>query len=103
MRETDYAYAVARMRANEGKLLTTAMLDELVAAPSFDRALALLRSHGWAAPNFMSRVFEGHVHNEQCWASRLDVPLRFLLSVKFYISMNFSKRIICFSISIIFF
>lgn len=48
MKETDYAYAVARIRANEGKLLTAAMLEEIVAAPSYDRALSLLRSHGWA-------------------------------------------------------
>ena len=48
MKQTDYAYAVARIRANEGKLLTSAMLDEVVDAPSYDAALELLRSDGWA-------------------------------------------------------
>ncbi|MBQ4364720.1 MAG: V-type ATPase subunit [Clostridia bacterium] len=67
MRETDYAYAVARIRANEGKLLTTAMLDELVAAPSFDRALALLRSHGWAEEGVTDVSALVAAQNERLW------------------------------------
>ncbi|MBP5561055.1 MAG: hypothetical protein J6X70_04580 [Muribaculaceae bacterium] len=50
-------------------------------APYQDAMDELLRSMGWEAPHFVSRVFDGHQHNEQCWASRLDVPLRFLLSI----------------------
>ncbi len=47
MRDTDYAYAVARIRANEGKLLTTAQVEALSDAPSFERALQDLKNLGW--------------------------------------------------------
>jgi V/A-type H+-transporting ATPase subunit C len=67
MKETDYAYAVARIRANEGRLLTTAMLDEIVAAPSFDRALALLRGHGWAEEGVTDVSALVAAQNERLW------------------------------------
>ena len=47
MRDNDYAYAVARIRANEGKLLTEAQVLSLAEAPSFDSALQMLQSLGW--------------------------------------------------------
>lgn len=47
MKDTDYAYAVARIRANEGKLLTTAQMEALTDAPSFERALQDLKNLGW--------------------------------------------------------
>ena len=47
MRDTDYAYAVARIRANEGKLLTSAQMASLVDAPTFADAAAALRDAGW--------------------------------------------------------
>jgi hypothetical protein len=31
-------------------------------------------------PNFMTRVFEGTGHNERVWASRLEIPILFLLA-----------------------
>ena len=39
----------------------------------------VIRSRGWDDQHYMSLVFEGHGHNETCWAKRLDHPLRFLL------------------------
>ena len=47
MRETDYTYAVARIRANEPKLLTTAELNAAVAAPGFEEAARRLRDKGY--------------------------------------------------------
>ena len=47
MKGTDYAYAVARIRANESKLLSSAMLDEVVAAASYDKAVDVLRARDW--------------------------------------------------------
>ena len=47
MKDTDYAYAVARIRANEGKLLTTAQVEALAALPSFEQAVAELHGCGW--------------------------------------------------------
>ena len=34
---------------------------------------------GWDEQHYMSLVFDGHGHNEICWAKRLDKPLLFLL------------------------
>ena len=34
---------------------------------------------GWDTNHYMSRVYEGHGHNETAWSSRLDQPLLFLL------------------------
>ncbi|MDR3344052.1 MAG: V-type ATPase subunit [Oscillospiraceae bacterium] len=46
--DTEYAYAVARVRANEHSLLSAAELDALIAAPSYDAAVQQLRGKGWA-------------------------------------------------------
>ena len=39
----------------------------------------VIRSKGWDDQHYVSLVFEGHGHNETCWAQRLDQPLLFLL------------------------
>ena len=39
----------------------------------------VFRSNGWDEEHYKSLVFEGHSHNETCWAMRLDQPLLFLL------------------------
>lgn len=39
----------------------------------------LMKSRGYEAPNFMSRVYPDGDHDETSWAARLDDPLRFLL------------------------
>lgn len=40
---------------------------------------AVMRERGFAAPQFVSRVFEGAGHNETAWAARLAEPLVHLL------------------------
>ena len=47
MKDTDYAYAVARIRANECRLLPGAVLDEMAGAPSYDAAVRRLGEYGW--------------------------------------------------------
>ena len=47
MKDNDYAYAVARIRANESKLLTSAQVAALVQAPTFEKAMDQLRSLDW--------------------------------------------------------
>ena len=75
MKETDYAYAVARIRANESRLLTGAMLEELVAAPSFEAALKLLVSFGWAQDGDTDVSSLMRSQNEQLWTLlRESVP-----------------------------
>lgn len=47
MKDHDYAYAVARIRANEGRLLTEAQVRSLAEAPTFESAVQALQSLGW--------------------------------------------------------
>ena len=46
-RDTDYAYAVARVRANELSLLTEADLEQLIVAESYKEAMRKLSDLGW--------------------------------------------------------
>ena len=41
-----------------------------------DKAITAL---GWDEQHYKTLVFDGHGHNETCWAKRLDQPLLFLL------------------------
>ncbi len=45
--ETDYAYAVARVRANELTLLTEAEMEQLIETDSYDAAIRALSEKGW--------------------------------------------------------
>ena len=47
MKDTDYAFCVARLRANETKLLTNEFIEKLIEARSFDEAVNLLIEKGW--------------------------------------------------------
>ncbi len=49
MRETDYAYAVSRIRAQELKLLARQDLEQLIACPTESECLRLLADKGWNA------------------------------------------------------
>ena len=47
MRDTDYAFCVARLRANERYMLTEKDIDSLCTAKSYESALAFLREKKW--------------------------------------------------------
>ena len=47
MKATDYTYAVARIRANEARLITRAEMHSLVSAPSFQECARRLREKGY--------------------------------------------------------
>lgn len=47
MKATDYAYAVARIRANEARLLTSQELGSLIAAPTYEECVRRLREKGY--------------------------------------------------------
>ncbi|MBQ4312663.1 MAG: V-type ATPase subunit, partial [Clostridia bacterium] len=47
MRDTDYAYAVARIRSNESRLLTAQDIDALIASGSAAKCMAQLSDRGW--------------------------------------------------------
>ena len=40
---------------------------------------SVITAKGWDKQHYKSLVFDGHGHNETCWAKRLDQPLQFLL------------------------
>lgn len=47
MKETDYAYAVGRIRVNEMSFLSAADMDQLIMADSYRSAITLLEEKGW--------------------------------------------------------
>lgn len=47
MKDTDYAFAVARIRANENRLLTAADVERLVSAADFKECIEILKSKGY--------------------------------------------------------
>ncbi len=47
MRDTDYAFCVARLRANEKYMLTKKDIDSLCSSGSYENALAFLREKKW--------------------------------------------------------
>lgn len=51
MKNEDYAYAVARIRANEKRLLTDADIESIINSQNISDALAVLASHGWQREN----------------------------------------------------
>lgn len=51
MRDSHYAYAVARIRANEPSLLTAADIEQLIQADSLGAALRLLAEKGFMDPD----------------------------------------------------
>ena len=50
----EYVYAVARIRSAELRLLTSSVLESLLAAKSYDECLRLLSDHGWDIDDSMS-------------------------------------------------
>ena len=51
MRDTDFAYGVARIRANEHSLLSPSDIEQLIASPDLTGALRILADKGWEAPS----------------------------------------------------
>ena len=47
MKDTDYAYAVAHIRAHEEQLLTEADLEQMITAPAIEAAEKRLADKGW--------------------------------------------------------
>ena len=47
MSDTKYAYAVARIRALENGLFSSAQIEQLLSVKSYEGALRFLTEHGW--------------------------------------------------------
>ena len=69
LRDTDYAYAVGRIRALELKLLTKSDIDTLLSAKSAEDALRALGDKGWDTENVTPDSFESVLtqESEKTW------------------------------------
>lgn len=61
MRETDYAYAVARIRSHENRLLTRADIDRLMAAADENECLRILADRGYPAADTAAQMLAGEL------------------------------------------
>lgn len=64
MRDTEYAYGVARVRANENSLLSVADTEQLISASSYKDALRILADNGWKVPEDGGPNFAPMLENE---------------------------------------
>lgn len=51
MSDTQYTYAVARIRALEVSLFSDATIDQLMACKDYDACIRFLQEHGWGGPD----------------------------------------------------
>lgn len=86
MKQTDYAYSSAYIRALENKLLTKSDIEALVMSPDFDTAAKNLRDKGYAdkniTPENLDQVLKDRleeVRAEVIWASPKDNILNIFL------------------------
>lgn len=69
MKNEDYAYAVARIRANENHLLSRSDIEALITAEGFDETVSLLYQKGWIQKNADEFSIAGAVRqqNQKLW------------------------------------
>ncbi|HZJ77689.1 MAG TPA: V-type ATPase subunit [Clostridia bacterium] len=67
MRETEYAFAVARIRSNELKLLTTADIDLLIGAATSSDVLKILADKGKTMPEGNKKTDIAQAELENAW------------------------------------
>ncbi len=65
MRETEYAFAVARVRANEPGLLTADDIEQLIASEDEKSAFRLLGDKGWDDPSEGKDIYDTEA--EKAW------------------------------------
>lgn len=74
MKETDYAYAVARIRANEAFLLSAADMEQLAAADGYPSALRVLEGKGWMDPEHPNDInLALKLQTEKAWQLLIDI------------------------------
>lgn len=65
MKDTDYAFCVAVLRANERKLLTAQDIDALIDCGDYDKAVAMLKEKGMAQGESISQIILNE--NKKLW------------------------------------
>lgn len=68
MKETDYAFSVAVIRSKENSLLTKSDMDNLIDAPSFSEAKAILESKGYKDMDYENINDSLHKKTQEIWA-----------------------------------
>ena len=66
MKDTAYAYCVARIRANEKKLLDKSFINKLIESESYDSAVNLLKGAGWIEAGVSVKDYI-RLQNEKLW------------------------------------
>ena len=56
MKDTDYASAVARIRANERRLLSKSDVERLISSKDLSSALSVLKERGWSTEGENERI-----------------------------------------------
>ena len=69
MKDTDYAYAVARIRANERYLLSKSDIERLISSKKLSEALGVLKERGWSTDGEKGEI-ENAIRGQQkaLWA-----------------------------------
>lgn len=65
MNELEYTYAVARIRALEGSLLTQSVIEQLMACQNETQCLQLLSEKGWGDPEDVHDPAQMLQHEEE--------------------------------------
>lgn len=83
MKDTDYAYAVSRIRANERKFLTSSDIESVIGAKDLTQAVSFLTSKGWAKESEKSDISDIiKAQNKEVWTLLCEsVPDKSELSV----------------------
>ncbi len=67
MKDTDYAFCVARIRANEKKLLDSSFMNKLASCGSFESAVGMLSDIGWCESSTSVRDII-NMQNKKLWS-----------------------------------
>lgn len=82
IKDTDYAYAVARLKANENKLLTSSDIEALISCRTLRQCFEFLASKGWSVNEESTVAQVLRQQNKELWTLLCEsVPDKSVLNV----------------------
>lgn len=82
IKDTDYAYAVARLKANENKLLTSSDIEALISCRTLRQCFELLSAKGWSVSEESTVAQILSRQNKELWVLLCEsVPDKSVLNV----------------------
>ncbi|MGN1195169.1 MAG: V-type ATPase subunit, partial [Acutalibacteraceae bacterium] len=82
IKDTDYAYAVARLKANENKLLTSSDIEALISCRTLEQCFEFLSSKGWSVSEESTVAQALSQQNKELWVLLCEsVPDKSVLNV----------------------